>query len=116
MKLHVLDTNTLIYYFKNIGQVPQRLLAQSPQHIAIPTVVVYELQVGISRSQTLFGSVCPGSSASRIAKQSFVGKHYQVELGNEYHIYRALNVAKPSTSSYPTVRLNSLRRLQVATS
>jgi tRNA(fMet)-specific endonuclease VapC len=47
---YVLDTNTLIYYFKGIGQVPQRLLAELPEHLAIPTVVVYELQVGIAKS------------------------------------------------------------------
>lgn len=47
---YVLDTNTIIYYFKGIGQVPQRWLAELPAHLAIPTIVVYELQVGIAKS------------------------------------------------------------------
>ncbi len=47
---YVLDTNTVIYYFKGIGQVPRRWLTESPAHLAIPTIVVYELQVGIAKS------------------------------------------------------------------
>jgi len=47
---YVLDTNTVIYYFKGIGQVPHRWLAELPAHLAIPTIVVYELQVGIAKS------------------------------------------------------------------
>ncbi len=47
--MFVLDTNTLIYYFKGMGQVAERLLAHSPREIAIPAVVVYELEVGIAK-------------------------------------------------------------------
>ena len=48
--MFVLDTNTLIYYFKGMGRVAERLLAHSPQGIGIPAVVVYELEVGIAKS------------------------------------------------------------------
>lgn len=48
--MFVLDTNTLIYYFKGMGRVAERLLAHSPQEIGIPAVVVYELEVGIAKS------------------------------------------------------------------
>lgn len=48
--IFVLDTNTLIYYFKGMGRVAERLLAQSPQEIGIPAVVVYELEVGIAKA------------------------------------------------------------------
>jgi tRNA(fMet)-specific endonuclease VapC len=48
--MFVLDTNTLIYFFKGMGRVAERLLAQSPQDIGIPAVVLYELEVGIARS------------------------------------------------------------------
>jgi tRNA(fMet)-specific endonuclease VapC len=48
--MFVLDTNTLIYYFKGMGQVAERLLAHSPQEVGVPTVVVYELEVGIAKS------------------------------------------------------------------
>jgi len=46
----VLDTNTLIYFFKGEGQVASKLLARAPKDIGIPAVVLYELQVGIAKS------------------------------------------------------------------
>lgn len=46
----VLDTNTLIYFFKGEGRVAEHLLAQSPKDISIPAIVLYELQVGIAKS------------------------------------------------------------------
>jgi tRNA(fMet)-specific endonuclease VapC len=33
-----------------MGQVAERLLAHSPQEVGVPTVVVYELEVGIAKS------------------------------------------------------------------
>jgi tRNA(fMet)-specific endonuclease VapC len=48
--MFALDTNTLIFFFKGVGQVKNRLLATPPREIAIPAVVVYELEVGIARS------------------------------------------------------------------
>lgn len=46
----VLDTNTLIYFFKRQGRVAERLLAQPPREIGLPTIVIYELEVGIAKS------------------------------------------------------------------
>lgn len=46
----VLDTNTLIYFFKGEGRVAGELLARAPKDIGIPSVVLYELQVGIAKS------------------------------------------------------------------
>ena len=48
--MYILDTNTLIYFFKGIGNVADNLLAVSPKDIGIPAVVLYELEYGISRS------------------------------------------------------------------
>lgn len=48
--MYVLDTNTLIYYFKGMGQVARNLSSVSPQEVLIPTVVLFELQVGIAKS------------------------------------------------------------------
>ncbi len=48
--MYVLDTNTLIYFFKAAGNVSQRLLSVPPKNIAIPTIVLYELEVGIAKS------------------------------------------------------------------
>lgn len=48
--MYVLDTNTVIYFFKEMGQVATNLLAHSPSEIAIPTIVIFELEVGIAKS------------------------------------------------------------------
>lgn len=45
-----LDTNTVIHYFKGAGHVAERLLAVPPNRVALPSVVVYEIEVGILRS------------------------------------------------------------------
>ena len=50
--MYVLDTNTLIYYFKGQGQVAQNLANTPPQEIIISTIVIFELQVGIAKSNS----------------------------------------------------------------
>ena len=48
--MYLLDTNTLIYFFKGIGDVSKNLFLQSPSDIIIPSIVIYELEVGIAKS------------------------------------------------------------------
>lgn len=48
--MYILDTNTLIYFFKGIGNVSTRLLQTPPRSIGIPAIVLFELEVGIARS------------------------------------------------------------------
>jgi tRNA(fMet)-specific endonuclease VapC len=48
--MYVLDTNTLIYFFKAAGKVSRRLLSVPPKDIAVPPIVLYELEVGIAKS------------------------------------------------------------------
>lgn len=48
--MYILDTNTLIYFFKGMGNVARNLFAQSPNALMIPSVVLYELEVGIAKS------------------------------------------------------------------
>lgn len=48
--MYILDTNTLLYFFKGIGKVADNLLAVSPKDIGLPAVVLYELEYGIARS------------------------------------------------------------------
>ncbi len=48
--MFMLDTNTLIYFFKGMGEVEKNLFAHSPRDIFIPSLVIYELQVGIAKS------------------------------------------------------------------
>ncbi|CUU04329.1 tRNA(fMet)-specific endonuclease VapC [Armatimonadetes bacterium GBS] len=47
----LLDTDTVIYFFKGKGQVAEFLIQTPPTEIAISTISLYELQVGINRSR-----------------------------------------------------------------
>jgi tRNA(fMet)-specific endonuclease VapC len=46
----VLDTNTLIYFFKGFGRVAENILSRPPSDIAVPSIVLFELRVGIEKS------------------------------------------------------------------
>lgn len=48
--MYVLDTNTLVYFFKGMGRVADRLLATPPGGIALPAIVLYELEVGLAKA------------------------------------------------------------------
>ncbi|WP_386082556.1 type II toxin-antitoxin system VapC family toxin [Vreelandella sp. F11] len=48
--MYVLDTNTLIYFFKGMGNVADNLLSKKPGDIGIPAIVLYELELGIAKS------------------------------------------------------------------
>jgi tRNA(fMet)-specific endonuclease VapC len=48
--MYVLDTNTLIYFFKGSGRVAERMLNEAPTDIGIPAVVIFELMKGITKS------------------------------------------------------------------
>jgi tRNA(fMet)-specific endonuclease VapC len=47
---YVLDTNTLIYFFKGVGNVKNRLLSVPPSEIVLPAIVLFELEFGIAKS------------------------------------------------------------------
>lgn len=48
--MYLLDTNTLIYFFKGFGNVAEMLFSKSPKDIAISTITLYEIEVGIAKS------------------------------------------------------------------
>jgi len=48
--MFILDTDTLIFFFKGMGNVSTRLFKTPPKDIGIPSIVVYELNVGIEKS------------------------------------------------------------------
>jgi len=48
--MYILDTNTLIYYFKGMGRVAEQLLQCPPRDVAIPSMVIYALEVGMAKS------------------------------------------------------------------
>lgn len=49
--MFVLDTNTVIDYFRGKGRVAERLLAVPPSEIALPSIVAYEAWVGVLGSK-----------------------------------------------------------------
>ncbi len=49
--MYVLDANTVIHFFKGKGNVAKRLLAVAPTEISLPSVALYELEVGRLKSQ-----------------------------------------------------------------
>ena len=49
--MYALDTNTVIYFFKGMGNVASHLFSLPPHEIVLPSVVLYELQVGIGNFQ-----------------------------------------------------------------
>lgn len=49
--MYLLDTNTVIYFFKGMGNVASRLLSVDPATIALSAITVYELEYGIAKSR-----------------------------------------------------------------
>lgn len=45
-----LDTNTLSYFMRGEGRVAERLAATPPQQVALPAIVVYEINFGLRRA------------------------------------------------------------------
>lgn len=49
--MYVLDTNTVLDYFRGKGSVADNLLAVPPSDVALPAIVAYEVWVGVLGSQ-----------------------------------------------------------------
>lgn len=45
-----LDTNTISYFMRGEGRVAERLRDVSPQQVALPSIVVYEINFGLRRA------------------------------------------------------------------
>jgi tRNA(fMet)-specific endonuclease VapC len=73
--MYILDTNTLIYFFKGMGNVSTRLLRTPPKSIGIPTVVLFELEVGIAKSSA--------SKKRRLQLESLIAAINMLPLGYE---------------------------------
>jgi tRNA(fMet)-specific endonuclease VapC len=50
--LILLDTNTVVHYIKGNPGVVRRMQASSPSELAIPSIVVYELERGTLQSKS----------------------------------------------------------------
>ena len=51
--MYVLDTNTVLDYFKGKGSVAKNLLAVPPSEVGLPAIVAYEVWVGVLGSQNV---------------------------------------------------------------
>jgi tRNA(fMet)-specific endonuclease VapC len=51
--MFVLDTNTVVDYFRGRGRVAENLLSVTPGEVALPAVVAYEVWVGVLGSQNV---------------------------------------------------------------
>ena len=49
--MFVLDTNTVLDYFRGRGRVAERLLAIPPSDVGLPAISAYEVWVGVLGSQ-----------------------------------------------------------------
>lgn len=49
--MYVLDTNSVVFFLKGQGRVGENLLARRPTEVALPAIVLYELEVGVYRSK-----------------------------------------------------------------
>ena len=77
--MYLLDTNTLIYFFKGIGDVSNILLSKAPKDIFIPAIVLYELEVGIAKStKPKKRAIQLGSLISRVKIISFGAQEAKV--------------------------------------
>ena len=53
--MYALDTSTVVDYLKGRGRVAERLLAAPSREIAVPTVVLYELEFGAEKAGATAG-------------------------------------------------------------
>jgi tRNA(fMet)-specific endonuclease VapC len=85
--MYILDTNTLIYFFKGLGNVAENLLAISPQEIGLPAIVLFELEYGIKKSKSpdtrikQLGEIC-----SFITVLSFTAMEAKMAAGLRMHL------------------------------
>ena len=49
--MYVLDTNTLLDYFRGRGNVAKNLLTAPPSEVALPAIAAYEVWVGVLGSR-----------------------------------------------------------------
>jgi tRNA(fMet)-specific endonuclease VapC len=48
--MYLLDTSTVIYSFKGMGRVKERLLETERRLVAIPAITLFELETGVAKA------------------------------------------------------------------
>lgn len=72
--MYALDTNTVIYFFKGAGEVAKNLLSKKMKEIFLPTVVAYEIQLGLLKS---------GSPTKQRQWEEFLDSCHLIPLGKK---------------------------------
>ncbi|MCI5136729.1 MAG: type II toxin-antitoxin system VapC family toxin [Candidatus Electrothrix sp. AW2] len=119
--MYLLDTNTLIYFFKDIGNVAETLLSKSPKNISIPSIVLYELEVGIAKSnnpkkrkkqlEALTSRITVQSFTPREAEAAAIIRANLEKLGTPIGPYDTL-IAGMALSINATLVTNNTREFQ----
>ncbi|MCI5189590.1 MAG: type II toxin-antitoxin system VapC family toxin [Candidatus Electrothrix sp. AS4_5] len=119
--MYLLDTNTLIYFFKDIGNVAETLLSKSPKDISIPSIVLYELEVGIAKSnnpkkrkkqlEALTSRITVQSFTPREAEAAAIIRANLEKLGTPIGPYDTL-IAGMALSINATLVTNNTREFQ----
>lgn len=114
--MFALDTNTLIYFFKGIGRVGEHLRNTPPREISVPSVVLYELEVGVALSPQRenrggLSILCSNSQCSRIRPSSRV-EDSRLVLGTAPVVNRPYNPR--NFSSFSTSRSAESRNFLAA--
>ncbi|MCI5192094.1 MAG: type II toxin-antitoxin system VapC family toxin [Candidatus Electrothrix sp. AU1_5] len=119
--MYLLDTNTLIYFFKDIGNVAETLLSKSPKNISIPSIVLYELEVGIAKSnnpkkrkkqlEALTSRITVQSFTPREAEAAAIIRANLEKLGTPIGPYDTL-IAGMALSINATLVTNNMKEFQ----
>jgi len=73
--MYLLDTNTVIYHFKGLGRVSEHLLSVAVDELLLPSLVIFELQVGVAKA---------GSPAKRLNQlEQFINAIHEVPFGKQ---------------------------------
>jgi len=80
--MYLLDTNTIIYHFKGLGQVSSHLANVSVNELLLPSLVIFELRVGVAKA---------GFPEKRVNQlEKFINAIHEVPFGKQEAEYAAL--------------------------
>lgn len=77
----MLDTNTVIYHFKGLGRVSEHLLSVAVTELLLPSLVIFELQVGVAKA---------GSAKRWNQLAQFINAIHEVPFGKQEALHAAI--------------------------
>ena len=83
--MYILDTNSVIYFFKGLGRVAERLLRVPPNEVALSAVVLYEIEdlTGEEISEALSLPLGTVYSRLQLARAAFKREVVRMETAKE---------------------------------